>query len=284
MAGLHNQVFYPAVLPELFSAWNRFPDAVPFAGGAELLRNQGKHILNLPQNILSLERLEELHRITRTERYLEIGAMVKISEIIRLGKTVPEVLTQSLSNIASPPVRNLITIGGNICNPVCRLDTAAPLIALDARYELRTAYETRWVSASRFSALPGPPALEPQELLTRIRVPLEQWQYSLYKKFAGQEAADVSSVDESGGGAVFMARIQKNILTDLRMVFAGRIVLRDKNSEAALAGKQLPLDRREAGHFLELWKTFLSAMEIPGFMLRAKLFNFVESCILSLSD
>ncbi|GHV32895.1 FAD-binding protein [Spirochaetia bacterium] len=273
MADQHNQVFFPSTMPELFSAWNRFPDAVPFAGGVELLRNQGKHVLTLPQNILSLEGLDELHRVTRTERYLETGAMVKISEIIRLGKIVPEALTQSLSNIANLGLRNLITIGGNICNPVCRLDAAAPLIALDARYELRTAYETRWVSASRFSALPGPLALRPQELLTRIRIPLEEWQYSLYRKF-----------EESGGGAVFMARIQKNILTDLRIVFAGQQVLRDRNCETSLVGKQLPLDRREAVHFMELWETFLAAVEIPGFMLRAKLLNFVESCILSLSD
>ncbi|GHV79135.1 FAD-binding protein [Spirochaetia bacterium] len=283
MADPHNQVFFPSALPELFTAWNRFPDAVPFAGGTGLLRNQGKHILTLPQNILSLERLEELHRISRTERYLEIGAMVTISEILRLGKTVPEALTQSLSRIAGPQMRNLITIGGNICNPLRRLDAAAPLIALDARYELRTAAETRWVSASRFSALPGPLALKPLELLTRIRIPLEEWQYSLYKKFRGGETVD-SSIDESGGGAVFMARIQKNILTDLRIVFAGQSVLRDKNSETSLAGKHLPLDRREAEHFSELWKTFLSAVENPGFMLRSKLYNFVESCILSLSD
>ncbi|MDR1597168.1 MAG: FAD binding domain-containing protein, partial [Treponema sp.] len=90
MDALHNQVFFPTTLPELFSAWARFPDAVPFAGGTELLRNQGKQVLNLPRNILSLDQLDELHRITRTERYLEIGAMVKISDIIRLGKTVPE--------------------------------------------------------------------------------------------------------------------------------------------------------------------------------------------------
>jgi CO/xanthine dehydrogenase FAD-binding subunit len=279
MAALPNQIFSPSSLQELFAAWTRFPDAVPFAGGADLLRNQGKRLLSLPRNILSLERLEDLHRITRTERYLEIGAMVKISEIIRLGKTVPEPLTQSLLGIASPQLRNLITIGGNVCNPSRRLDSVAPLIALDARFELRTARENRWVSASRFSALPGPLALESQELLTRIRIPLEQWQYSLYRKFP-----DPYPADESGGGAVFMARIQKNILIDLRMVFAGQIVLRDKHSETALAGKQLPLDRRDAAHFAELWKTFLYAVEAPGFMLREKLYNFVESCIVSLSD
>ena len=279
MAALHNQIFYPSSLQELFSAWTRFPDAVPFAGGAELLRRQGRRILSLPGNILSLEQMEELHRITRTERYLEIGAMVKISDIIRLGKTVPEALTQSLLGIANPQMRNLITIGGNICNPFQRLDSVASLIALDARFELRTARETRWVSASRFSALPGPLALESQELLTRIRIPLEQWQYSLCRKFPDQRPAD-----ESGGNAVFMTRIQKNILTDLRMVFAGQIVLRDKNSESVLAGKQLPLDRRDAAHFAELWKTFLYAVEAPGFMLRERLYNFVESCIISLSD
>jgi CO/xanthine dehydrogenase FAD-binding subunit len=279
MDALHNQIFYPSSLQELFSAWTRFPDAVPFAGGAELLRRQGKRILSLPRNILSLEQLEELHRITRTERYLEIGAMVKLSEIVRLGKTVPEALTQSLLGIASPQARNIITLGGNVCNPLRRLDSAAPLIALDARFELRTAQETRWVSASRFSALPGPLALESQELLTRIRIPLEQWQYSLCRKFP-----DNGPSDESGGNAVFMARIQKNILTDLRMVFAGQIVLRDKNSETVMAGKQLPLDRRDAAHFAELWKTFLHAVEAPGYMLREKLYNFVESCIISLSD
>jgi CO/xanthine dehydrogenase FAD-binding subunit len=278
MDALHNQIFYPSSLQELFSAWTRSPDAALFAGGAELLRNQGKRILSLPRNILSLEQLDELHKITRTERYLEIGAMVKIYQIIRLGKTVPEALTQSLMSIANPQMRNLITIGGNICNPYRRLDTAAPLIALDARFELRTAQETRWVSASRFSALPGPLALGNQELLTRIRVPLDQWQYSLYRKFSEQYPTD-----ESGGGAVFMARIQKNILTDLRMVFAGQIVLRDKNSETVVAGKRLPLDRRDVAHYSELWDTFLQAVEAPGFMLRAKLHNFVESCISSFS-
>ncbi|WP_041611088.1 FAD binding domain-containing protein [Treponema primitia] len=279
MDALHNQVFFPASLPELFSAWTRFPDAVPFAGGGGLLRNQGKQILTLPRNILSLERLEELQKITRTERYLEIGAMVKLSEITGLGKIVPEALTKSLQGIASPQIRNLITLGGNICNPSRRQDASAPLVALDARYELRTAQEIRWVSASRFSGLSGPPALNPQELLTRIRIPLEQWHYTVYKKLTDMETAD-----GDGGSAVFLARIQKNILTDIRVVFAGQILLRDKNSETILAGKQLPLDRRDAEHFSELWRTYLSAIEEPGFMLREKIFNFIESCIFSLSD
>jgi CO/xanthine dehydrogenase FAD-binding subunit len=279
MDALHNQVFFPSSLPELFSAWTRFADAVPFAGGTELLMNQGSLVLSLPRNILSLDQLDELRRISRTERYLEIGAMVTINELRRLGKSLPDVLARCLRSIASPYLRNLITVGGNLCHSVRRLDMAAPMIALDARYELRTASTLRWVSATRFSAIPGPLALNPQELLTRIRIPLDQWHYSMYKKFTGEYA-----VDESGGSAVFLARIQKNILMDLRVVFAGQAVLRDKHSETLLSGKQLPLDRRDAGHFTELWQAYLSAIESPEPMLKAQLLNFIESCILGLSD
>ena len=275
----HSQVFFPSTLQELFSAWARFPGAVPFAGGTGLTRNQDRRFLSLPQNILSLERLAELRHITRTERYLEIGAMVKLNEIINLGKIVPESLSGTLRGIAGPYFRNLATIGGNICYAPRRMDAAAPMTALDARYELRSALQTRWISAARFSSLPGPPALKPQELLTRIRIPLDQWDYSLHHKFEA-----LHSDDASDGAAVFIVRIQKNILTDIRVVFAGQIMLRDKNSEALLSGKQLPLDRRDAEAFTEQWDTYLSAVEGPTVKLRTKLVNFIEAGILGLTD
>jgi len=55
MADQPNQVFYPAAFTELFAAWGNFPGAVPFAGGTGLLREQGRHKLDLPAIILSLE-------------------------------------------------------------------------------------------------------------------------------------------------------------------------------------------------------------------------------------
>jgi CO/xanthine dehydrogenase FAD-binding subunit len=274
-----NQVFFPENFQELFSAWSRFPDAVPFAGGTDLIRDQGKQILTLPRNILSLNKMEELHRITRTERYLEIGAMVRISDIIYLGKIVPAILTRCLEGIAGPQLRNLATIGGNICCAPRRMDASAPMKALDAHYELRNASSSRWISASRFASSPGPLAIEPQELLTRIRIPLEQWDYSLYKKIT-----TLDKDGEGGGLIVFIIRIQKNILTDLRILYAGDQVLRDKNTEALLIGKQLPLDRKDALDFTEHWEAYLSALDAPEELIRAKLLNFIESGIMGLID
>jgi CO/xanthine dehydrogenase FAD-binding subunit len=277
-----SQVFSPAAFAELFSAWARFPGAVPFAGGTSLLRSQGQRVPSLPQNILSLDRLEELRRITRTERYLEIGAMVTLDEILRLGKIVPEALTRCLEHVAGPQTRNLATIGGNLCNSGRWLDTAAPMIALDAHYELRTAGQTRWISAARFSSVLGKPALSSQELLTRIRIPLDQWNYSLFRKFYPPEGRPLGW--EEGGVILFLIRNQKAVLTDIRIVFSGRLILRNRNAESLLIGRQLPLDRRETLIFVERWKTYLAELEQPGALMKARILNFIESGLAEISD
>ncbi|MDR1253077.1 MAG: FAD binding domain-containing protein [Treponema sp.] len=271
MAGPPNQVLFPSTFQELFSAWSRFPSAVPYAGGTGIIRGQGGQILDLPPVILSLDKLVDLQRITRTERYLEIGAMVKLSQVIWLGKIVPEALNHCLENIAGAQLRNIATIGGNICYPAARLDTSAVLTALDAQYELRSAQSSRWISASRFSALPGPTALNPLELLTRILVPLDQWDYSVYKKF-------------SAGIVVFLIKTQKDALTDMRVVYKTETILRDKNSEAILIGKQLPLSHRDAAEFVENWEIFLSGIQNLGELSKRELLNFIESNVYNLTE
>jgi CO/xanthine dehydrogenase FAD-binding subunit len=278
MADQLNQVFFPGSFPELFTVWTRFPEAVPFAGGAEIIRNQGTIHLILPQTILSLDKIEELRHITRTERYLEIGAMVKLNDIARMGKIVPEALTRCIEGIAGPQLRNLATIGGNLCVKSRRMDISAPLSALDAVYELRNAQTVRWISAARFSSPPGPPAIGPQELLTRIRIPLEQWSYTAHRKFGSRNSG------KNGGVMVFILKNQKATLTDIRLVFAGEGILRDKNAEALLIGKHLPLSRRDAADFAEQWRVYLSALDKSGPLIHSEILNFIKSLMSNLSD
>ena len=275
----HKQVLRPATLPELYTLWNRLPGAVPFAGGTTLTwRGTGgirgvRESQELPSEILSLERIADLRTITRTERYLEIGSMVRLSEIIALGKTVPAAFSQTLEGIAGPQVRNLATIGGNICTAG---DTTAPLSALDARYELRSATGSRWIPALRFSS--HPEMLEKGELLTRIRIPLDEWDYTVYRKF------HVSDPEDEGGVLILLVRNQKNVLSKIQVVFAGGTLLRDKDTETFLEGKALPLDRRDAVHCRKCWETSLEGLEKPGPPLRARIVNAVEAGIAGLAD
>jgi len=291
MAIPQSKVFSPTGLQELFSSWNSNPDAVLCAGGTEHIRNQKSRIPPLPRSIISLDKMEELRKISRTERYLEIGSMVKLSKIINMGKIVPEVLIHCLENIADPQLRSQATIGGNICNPYIRMDTSAPMIALDAQYELRSAQSARWVSASRFSSQPGPLSLGNQECLTRIRVPLEPWTFTWYRKF------NFSLSSRPGGCILLILRNQKDILTDIRVLYSSQAIFREKNAESMLMGKHLPLDHRDASAFVDAWKNYLSSMpegeniEFPGEygklspgLIKAQILRFIESTLLHISD
>ncbi|MCL2184490.1 MAG: FAD binding domain-containing protein [Treponema sp.] len=301
-----NNVFFPTSFNELFTTWNRFPAAVPYAGGTNILGRQENNILNLPSVFLCLDKIEELHIVTRTEQYLEIGAMVKLNRLLRLGKLVPHVLCKCIENISGVQVRNIATIGGNICstNRVCTngelnksetsgdvtqrlariLDLSAPLIALDAQYELRNAGSTRWVLASRFHIEEQEKKIkglheknqkdfyhDSQELLTRIRLPIYPWDYSVYKKFSSEGFY-------SSEAFVFLAKAQKNILSDIRIVYKGNIILRNKDLESYLNGKYLPLHRKTADDFLANWKEYLSHRpEMSEFSINAVMNNIDEN-------
>jgi len=90
------------------------------------------------------------------------------------------------------------------------------------------------------------PASGSQELLTRIRVPLELWDYILYRKLG-----DRGSRIESNGVATFLARAQKDILSEVRLVFAGPFIFRDRDIEAALTGKRCPGNREHPSLWID---------------------------------
>ena len=286
-----NNIFFPVSFSELFSVWSRFPSAVIFAGGTDLIYRQGKNLLELPQVIICLDKIEELHRITRTEHYMEIGPMIKLNKITNLGKIVPEVLCACLENIAGYQLRNIATIGGNVCCHSRLLDASAPLTALDAQYELRNANNTRWVAASRFHSLeehspaadaPNPrqnarrSALETQELLTRIRLPIQQWNYSFYKKFFSQDSLNTNVL-------IFIAKTAKNVLSDIRVIFKGNAILRNRNGENILTGKNLPLSRKTAVAFVDNWNVYLTGNKVDDYT-KYKLLNSIEENIFNLSE
>jgi CO/xanthine dehydrogenase FAD-binding subunit len=224
---------------------------------------------------------------------MEIGSMIKLNKIIHLGKIVPEVLCICLENIAGVQLRNIATIGGNICCHSKLLDASAPLTALDAQYELRNAQSSRWVAASRFHSLeehgaaadasnPRPhgrtisSGLEDQELLTRIRLPIQQWNYSVYKKF-------ISNNTSSSKVLIFLAKTPKNILSDIRVVYKGNTILRNKNGENILTGKNLPLSRKIALDFVENWNEHLTENKIDEFT-KYELLNSIKENIFNLSE
>jgi len=183
------RVFRPKSLGGTLRLYTRNPGALLYAGGTEIARKAQRgsgRLLELPQKVIYLGNVQELNRISRGQRYLDIGSVLDLSRILSIGRNVlPPVLFETLSAIATPSVRNLATLGGNIALRACRGDCLPALSVIDTQLELRTAGSTRWVEVGEFFDGRNLPGLRPGEILTRIRVPLEEWDFAVTRKVHG---------------------------------------------------------------------------------------------------
>src|SRR5712664_1571459 len=92
------------------------PDAMPLAGGTDLLPNM-KRRQQVPRTLLSLRGVEGLHQVHPVDSGYRLGACMTLSEIaseprFRNGATA---LAQAAAQVATPHIRNMATLGGNLC-------------------------------------------------------------------------------------------------------------------------------------------------------------------------
>ena len=105
-------------LPELLG--RKWGESVVLAGGTDLLDLLKERLIE-PRRVVNIKKIRELHGI-RNGKGLEIGALTTIAEIAKhphIQKNYP-VLAQAAESIATPQLRNMGTIGGNLCQrPRC---------------------------------------------------------------------------------------------------------------------------------------------------------------------
>ncbi len=253
------KILNPLSLKELYILHTEYPDALLFAGGTQIMRTftQPHHC------IISLTGIRELTRIRRKENYLEIGGCVTLSRILSLGpNVVPGALYQAISGVASPSIRNMATIGGNICIASYVSDLIVPLVLYDARIEVKTDTGVQWLSLLRFIQTHEKTGLNRDETVLLIRIPLEDWHEETYIKLDTIDLPHPSTLKCAAA-----VRINKNSINDLRLVFGGinPIVLRSRELEGLLIGDKLPLPKKGIDFFCtELIKLLES--KAPGFL------------------
>jgi len=149
--------------------WQAEGKARIIAGGTDLvigLRN-GNHS---PHWLIDITRIEELREIEEMDGALSIGAAVTHSEISSssLVKKYGKVLSDAASEIGSPQIRNVGTIGGNIVNASPAADTLPPLMVLNATGKVVSKEGERQVPLSQLFKGPYKTTLKPHELLVQI--------------------------------------------------------------------------------------------------------------------
>jgi xanthine dehydrogenase FAD-binding subunit len=168
-----------------------------------------------------------------------IGAGTTFTELARnsvVSDNIP-VLNEGGSWIGGPQVRNVATVGGNICNGAPSADSAPPLLVLNATVELKGPDGFRRLPLYDFYQGPGQVDRKAGEIMTCLRIAPEDYRgwSAHYYKYAMRDAMDIATI---GCGAA--CRIEHGTVAGLRLGFAvaGPTPLRCWRTEEKAVGRQ----------------------------------------------
>ncbi len=215
------------------------PRARLIAGGSDLLIKIYKGKIT-DAELISLRGITTLKDIgMEDDGTVKIGACATFSRIAGhplIRKQVP-VLAEAVSKVGGPQIRNIGTIGGNICNGVTSSDSAPALFALNALLRLEGADGTRVAPIRDFYLGPGKVDLRQAEVLTDILLTKENYQGfgGHYIKFAMREAMDIATLS----CAAVCKLAGRHVIADFRLALgvAAPVPMRCLRAEETARGR-----------------------------------------------
>ncbi len=163
------ELFSPATWPEALATKAAHPDAVPIAGGTDVMVE-----INLdhrrPEAVIDLTRIRELTEWGTDNGWLRIGAGVSYTRILdELGDRLPGLAIASRT-VGSPQIRNRGTVGGNLGTASPAGDAHPPLLAADALVELASSSSSRRVPVREFFTGPKRNVVRKDELIAAFLI------------------------------------------------------------------------------------------------------------------
>jgi aerobic carbon-monoxide dehydrogenase medium subunit len=163
----------PATLAEAVALLARYREEAKVLSGGQSLLPLMKLRLGQPGHLVDIGRIPGLEYVDEQDGVLRIGgrtreAAIERSELIRSRYPI---LADTASVIADPLVRNLATVGGNLAHGDPANDHPATMIALGARVVATGPRGSREIAVEELFTGLFSTVLEPDEILTEIRVP-----------------------------------------------------------------------------------------------------------------
>jgi carbon-monoxide dehydrogenase medium subunit len=213
------------------------PRATLIAGGTDVMvkiRNTKK----TPEVLVSIRGLKDLKYIEKRSGY-HIGALTthRMLEQSELVKAELSALHDGASRVGSVQVRNVATLGGNICNAAPSADTAGALLVLDALVFMEGPEGKRSVPITEFFTGTYKTVLKRDEVLTEIQIPAEMEHFgSAYWKHSRRKAMNLPIL-----GIAVSVKLDGEIIADARIALtvAAPTPVRANKAEAFLKGKPM---------------------------------------------
>ncbi len=226
-------------LNEALKLINELEDFKVVAGGTDLVMDL-KIKRYIPKNIIDISRVKELDYIVDDGDRIRIGALTKLQEIVDspIIREKAYVLAEAVNQMASWQIRNIATIGGNLCNASPAADTAPPLYVLNAELKLVSVEGERIVPVTKFFHGPRKTELKKNELLAEIIIPVEKDAGASAIKLGRRNAFTLSIV-----AVATLVKVSGNKFTDVRVALnsVAPTPVRATSVEKALTGREVSL-------------------------------------------
>jgi len=234
----------PKTLDEAINYLNN-ENTLVIAGGSDILieLRHGKHN---NKTLVSISKLDELRGIEIIDGNIHIGPLSTFTEVAEdklINKHIP-ILAEAVKTIGGPQLRNMGTIGGNICNGITSADSASSLFVLDAILEITGPNGVRHLPITDFYVWVGEVKLEQGEILTKIIIKEENYKnyYGSYYKYAKRNAMDIAIQ-----GCSVLVQIDNDIIKDVKIGYGvgGPIPMRCFEAEKSIKGKVISKETLE---------------------------------------
>ena len=250
-----SEVYFPETIAETLELLRANSELQLVAGGTEIVGSQPTRSIALERQVASIVKIKELRKTVRTEQFLELGSCTTLTGLRTLAAgTLPEPLYDVIGGIANHGVRNIATLGGNLCCKSRFMDLWPVLACLDAQIELRSAAGARWAGLSHLCGEDGSPRFPPATLMARIRIPLFAYNFIFVRSLGGNALPGPRT-------ATFacMANLGRDKIEDFRLIFAGTKAFRLKEHEMAVDGRRRGMKGKEMQSLVDYYADAFSA-------------------------
>ena len=230
----------PKTIEEAILQLNTYGDkAKVIAGGTDLIVRMKTDRVH-PEYLINIARIPAL-RYLIDDKGLRIGALTPFQELEKwtLIRDKYTALFEAARSVSRTQIKNMGTVGGNLCNASPAADSAPPLLVLGGKVKLVEGGRERVVPLENFYVGPGKTVLSPKELLVEVQLPeSREGTGSAFLKVV-RVAADPAKLNV----AVAIER-EEDLCRDCRIAL-GSVApkpFRTIEAEDILKGKRLTLD------------------------------------------
>ena len=185
----------PRTLADAYAALAEAPHR-PIAGGTDVMVQLTGELGPVPDRMIDLWRLQELRGIALEGNALVLGALTTFTDIRHspICLEIVPALVDAAATIGAAQIQNRATIGGNAMNASPAGDSLPVFLAADAEFVVGSARGERRIPAAAFWVSYRTTAVEPDELLLRVRIPLAEHREIRFRKVGTRRAQAISKV------------------------------------------------------------------------------------------